>query len=79
MLRIRKLRGCYHSHTGARQFGFVVSRLRDHLLWINVYLGRPGIQLYWLPIDPHLELKSEAAPALTRARGNLRPHTARAT
>ncbi|MBW8055308.1 MAG: hypothetical protein ACE10E_15380 [Acidiferrobacterales bacterium] len=61
MLRIRKLKGCYHSRTGARQLGFVVSRLRDHLLWINVYLGRPGVQLYWLPIDPHLELRPHKA------------------
>ncbi|MFQ6024602.1 MAG: hypothetical protein ACE5NW_17950 [Acidiferrobacterales bacterium] len=57
MLRICKLKGCYHSHTGSRQLGFLVSRLRDHLLWVDVYLGRPAVRVHWLPIDPHLELK----------------------
>ncbi|MFQ5995716.1 MAG: hypothetical protein ACE5K1_11560 [Acidiferrobacterales bacterium] len=61
MLRIRKLKGCYHSRTGARQLGFLVTRIRDHLLWINVFFGRPGIQFYWLAIEPHIELKSQAA------------------
>ncbi len=57
MLRIRRLKGCYHNRTGSRQLGFLVSRLRDHLLWVNVYMGRPGVQVYWLPVDSHLELK----------------------
>lgn len=54
MLRIRKVNNCYHTVTHAPQLGFLVARLRGRLLWVNLYRGRPGVEVYWLPLEPHL-------------------------